>query len=106
VSLHRGIDGAEPLRPEPVGRLSGTEEERRVARTTHLAVGTLACPACDAPVAPEGPLSPAERLQCPFCARAGAVRDFLSLGAPTRPARVVVRVIAPGAAPAAPRRAA
>jgi hypothetical protein len=31
-------------------------------------------------------------MACPFCAHAGAVRAFLSLEPPTRPARVVVRV--------------
>jgi hypothetical protein len=40
-----------------------------------------------------GPISPAAPLDCPFCSRAGLVRDFLSLGEPSRPARVVVRVV-------------
>jgi hypothetical protein len=31
-------------------------------------------------------------IACGFCRHAGAVRDFLSLAEPTRPARVVVRV--------------
>ena len=64
-----------------------------------LATGTLACPSCDAPVSPgETPLRPADPLACPYCLHAGAVRDFLSLGEPTRPARVSVRVVsAPGA---------
>jgi uncharacterized paraquat-inducible protein A len=88
VSFERRHDG------EPVGRLSGVEEERRVVRTTRLAEGTMACPRCDAPVMPAGPVSPAQRVACPYCAHAGAVRDFLSLAAPTRPARVVVRVVA------------
>jgi hypothetical protein len=30
---------------------------------------------------------------CPFCRHDGAVRDFLSLAAPSRPARVEVRVV-------------
>ena len=38
-------------------------------------------------------VTPAEPLACPFCAHAGAVRDFLSLRAPTRPAHVEVRVV-------------
>jgi hypothetical protein len=95
VSIHRGLDGAEPLRPDPVGRLGGTQEERRVARSSHLASGTLACPACDAPVAPDGVMLPADALGCPYCGHGGAVRDFLSLAAPTRPARVTVRVVLP-----------
>ncbi|HWH94519.1 MAG TPA: hypothetical protein VNT03_11720 [Baekduia sp.] len=74
----------------------GAEEIRQVTRTTTLGVGTLACPACDAPVSP-GPhrLSPSCALHCPFCGHPGAVRDFLTLGAPTRPAHVVVKVTTP-----------
>ena len=30
---------------------------------------------------------------CPFCEHGGAVRDFLSLADPARPARVAVRVL-------------
>jgi hypothetical protein len=59
-----------------------------------LATGTLACPVCDAPVAPgSAALSPAQWVACPFCTHAGAVREFLTLGEPTRPARVTVRVL-------------
>jgi hypothetical protein len=92
VSFQRGIGGPEPVDPEPVGRTS-SYEEHRVARSTRLATGTLACPSCDAPVAPAGPVSPADPLACPYCGRAGAVRDFLSLSQPTRPAHVEVRVV-------------
>jgi hypothetical protein len=91
VSVQRGIDGSEPVRPEAT--VAGAREERR-SRSSRLAAGTLACPSCDAPVAlTTGPVSPADALACPFCAHAGAVRDFLSLSAPSRPARVEVRVV-------------
>jgi hypothetical protein len=93
VSFERGFDSG-PVRPDPVGRMGGTEEERRVTRSTRMATDTLACPRCDAPVAPAGPLAPADLIGCPFCLHAGAVRDFLSLVAPARPARVAIRVIA------------
>jgi len=94
VSLQRGIDGAEPLRPEPIGRVDGRHEERRARRAAPLATGTLACPRCDAPVTlPGGPASPADGLGCPFCGHAGAVREFLVLGEPTRPTRVRVHVV-------------
>ena len=84
---------------DPVGGLGGTQEWRRTARATHLASGTLACPTCDAPVAPApAPMSPADPLSCPVCLHAGAVRDFLTLGEPTRPARVEVRVFFPAPA--------
>jgi hypothetical protein len=81
---------------ERVGGLGGPEEIRQVARTTTLGVGTLACPDCDAPVSP-GPhrLAPSAALSCPYCGAHGAVRDFLTLGAPTRPAHVVIKVTAP-----------
>ncbi len=109
MALHRGIEGSEPLRPEPAGRLGGIHEERRVTRSRVLAAGTLACPACDAPVAPSAPpappLTPSAPLSCPVCAHAGAVRDFLSLATPTRPARVEVRVVERGRVTITPRRA-
>lgn len=96
MALQRGFDGSDPVGAEPVGRVAGRHEERRRAGTGRLATGTLACPACDAPVAPAaGPLSPADPIGCPFCDHSAAVRDFLSLASPARPARVVVRVIAP-----------
>jgi hypothetical protein len=68
-------------------------KERRTAAETRLAAGTLACPRCDAPVALAGPVAPADPLGCPYCAHAAPVRDFLSLAAPSRPARVAVRVV-------------
>ena len=105
MALHRGIDGSEPLRPEPITRLGGPVEERRSTRVWRLGHGTLACPDCDAPVAPEGAVAPSDPLRCPFCGTAGHVRDFLSLGEPTRPARVEVRLrVAPPAAPGRARR--
>jgi hypothetical protein len=58
-----------------------------------MATGTLACPACDAPLLPSlEAMSPPDPIACGFCRHAGAVRDFLSLGEPTRPTRVVVRI--------------
>ena len=93
VSLHRGFDGSDPVRREPIGRLADAHEERKTAQTWRVATGTLACPHCDAPVAP-GPaaLRPTDPLGCPYCGHAGRVRDFLSLAAVPRPARVEVRV--------------
>ena len=96
MALHREIDGSRlPTGPEPVVRLAGPRHRRRDEASWRLAIGTLACPACDAPVAPaSGPMSPADAIGCGFCEHAAAVRDFLSLAAPARPARVEVRVIA------------
>ena len=88
------MDGSESRGAEPVGRRGGVEEERRAGRSTRLATGTLACPDCDAPVALAGRrLAPAADLECPFCGHAGALREFLSLDVPSRPARVEVRVV-------------
>lgn len=100
MALHRGIDGSDPVRTDPVGHATGVEEERRLARTSRLAAGTLACPGCDAPVAlTEGPLRPAHPLACPFCEHAGAVREFLTLGEPSRHTHVEVHVVAPNGRP-------
>jgi hypothetical protein len=94
VEIDRGI--GDPSRSEPVGGLAGAHEYRQLKRSARLAAGTLACPRCDVPVAlASGRASPAEPLGCPFCGHAGAVRDFLSLGSPSRPAHVEVRVVAP-----------
>ena len=97
MAIQRGFDSPEPVGPEPTGGPAGLKEERRSTRSGYLGTGTLACPECDAPVAlAAGPASPAEPLSCPVCLHAAAVRDFLSLAPPTRPARVEVRLVHPG----------
>ena len=96
VALHRGIDGSEPLRPQPVERLAGAREIRPDQRSWVMARGTFACPACDAPVAPSGPMSPADPVACPYCDHPGTVRDFLSFETPTRAAHVELRVVREG----------
>ena len=56
-----------------------------------LALG--ACGRCDAPIAMgPGAVPIGAELICPYCDHRGPVREFLSLAAPTRPARVTVRV--------------
>jgi hypothetical protein len=93
VALHRDLEGAQPIRAQPVERLAGNRERRRAETSWHMATGTLACPACDAPVLPSsGAVAPPDPISCGFCLHTGAVRDFLSLSQPTRPARVAVRV--------------
>ncbi len=73
------------------------EEDRRLATGDTLAAGSLACARCDAPVSiGSDPLSPAAPLSCPYCDHRAPLRDFLSLAAPTRPTRVVVRVTRAG----------
>jgi hypothetical protein len=93
VALIRGSDGSDPLRPQPIRRLAHAEEHR-LARSSRLGGGTLACPRCDAPVVLGlSPAAPADPMSCPYCRLAGTVRDFLTLGSPSRPARVDVRVV-------------
>jgi hypothetical protein len=71
-------------------------EERRIASQGIVAVGTLACPSCDAPIAlGDSRVAPREPLWCPFCEHGAPARDFLSLAQPTRPTRVVVRITSP-----------
>lgn len=65
--------------------------EQRPGTALPLATGSLACPDCDAPALLAGAARLAEPLTCGFCGRDGAVRDFLSLAQPTRPAHVVIR---------------
>jgi hypothetical protein len=74
-------------------RVAGLREIRKSDGTRQMAVGTLACPDCDAPVFLGGrPMSPVDPLWCGFCGHHGRVRDFLTLGEPTRATHVVVRV--------------
>ena len=94
MALHRGIDGSEPLRPDAAAQPVEVQEDRRRADSWRLATGTLACPLCDAPVALAAQrLTPVDRLACPYCGHGAALRDFLSLSTPARPARVEVRVV-------------
>jgi hypothetical protein len=92
MAVHRDLEGAQPDRAQPVERFAGRFEKRRAGVWRQLAVGTLACPSCDAPVLPDGGMAMPDPLSCGFCDHAGAVRDFLTLGEPTRPAHVAVRV--------------
>lgn len=99
MAFHRGIDGSEPLRAEPVGAPAGDHLHRDVSRALPATTGTLACPRCDAPVSLGGRAwSLAEPLECPFCRHTARVHHFLSLGSPTRPAhvRVQARLVARG----------
>ena len=69
-------------------------EEIRPGHSGLIAVGTLACPRCDAPVSPgDRALRVTDAIECPYCGAFGRVRDFLSLAVPSRPARVEVRVV-------------
>ncbi len=96
MAIGRGIDGADPAGPPRAGEAADLVERRRTTRSLRIASGTLACPACDAPVALAGRrLRPADDLACPFCGHGGAVREFLSLARPPRPERVAVVIVTP-----------
>jgi hypothetical protein len=45
-----------------------------------LAGGALACPGCDLPVVPHGPIGISALLECPFCREAQPARQFLRVG--------------------------
>jgi hypothetical protein len=90
VAFERSFDGTAPVRAQP---MEYADLELRIARAGTLGVGTLACPDCDAPVFLGGRQRPHDPLSCGYCGRAGALREFLSLAAPSRPARVAVRVV-------------
>jgi hypothetical protein len=93
VSFESVGRNTDPRQARPEAARIGHHEERRATRPWHLGTGTLACPDCDAPVILRGQRAgPADLMQCPFCDRAGAVRDFLSLAAPARAPRVHVLV--------------
>lgn len=97
---HRGIDDGAGAHGADRLEHVGANELRRAARPGLLAEASLACPSCDAPVAPHGaPLAPADPFGCPVCGLEGAVREFLSLARPTRPARVDVVVHGAGPMP-------
>jgi hypothetical protein len=98
VSFLRGVDGtAHNTAGAPARWIRPGGHRHRDTRQGRLCDATLACARCDAPVAAgEGALSLSEALVCPFCDHRAPVRDFLSLAMPTRPARVVVRISAPG----------
>lgn len=92
MTLHRGLDGAEPIRAQPIASRTGAREIGEASSSLRVARGTLSCPRCDAPIGLGGrAVTFAERLDCPFCRHTGALRDFLSLATPTRAARVEVR---------------
>ena len=81
-------------RPDP-SEASGRQviQWQRAARSDRLADATLACARCDAPVAiGPGRRALSDTLTCPFCDHRASVRDFVSLAAPTRATRIVVRV--------------
>lgn len=93
MAFQRGIDGSEPLRGQPLEAVAGLREKRDATGSWRLGSGTLACPLCDAPVALGGrAVSPSEALHCPYCLHRAALRDFLSLAVPSRPARVELRL--------------
>ena len=93
MALHREFEAGRPEPARPVERFAGRHDRHRAETAWQVATGTLACPACDAPVLPaEGGMAPGDPLSCGFCEHTRAVRDFLSLAEPIRPTRVAVRV--------------
>ena len=77
-------------------------EELRPARGNHLGSVLARVPGVRRAGGPRRPRGPATPLRCPYCLHAAPLRDFLTLGEPTRPARVEVRVVLPGAGALSP----
>jgi hypothetical protein len=93
VSFESAAGNTDPRQARPATARIGHHEERRATRPWHLGTGSLACPDCDAPVIlTAARAAPTDLMQCPFCDRAGALRDFLSLATPPRAPRVHVLV--------------
>lgn len=74
----------EPSDWEHADRSHATEPfvPRKVVRRSfkRLAHGALACPACDVPLLPTGPIGIAAPLECPFCRETRPARQFLRIG--------------------------
>jgi hypothetical protein len=95
VTLFRGIGRARGGSAPRAGAVAAHEQKRQTSRSL-VGAGTLACSRCDAPIAiGADPVLLTDLLACPFCLHQGPARDFLSLASPTRPARVIVRVLIP-----------
>ena len=94
VSFSGMFDGSGSSASDQTRRLAVVHEERRrTVDSRTIAAATLACARCDAPVAlAPGGHAPAAPLTCPFCAHRAPLREFLSLAAPIRPARVLVKL--------------
>ncbi len=71
-------------------RIGGLEERRELPRSWRLASGTLACPACDLPVATGPRLAVGSAIACPWCEHAGLAREFFTVAVSPRPTRVDV----------------
>jgi hypothetical protein len=73
----------EPHDFEPAGgRPSGDPGLRhRVLRDAphRIGSGAFACPACDLPLLPSGPVAVSATVHCPFCGAIGPARSFLRL---------------------------
>jgi hypothetical protein len=74
----------EPSDWEQADRSRATEPfvPHKVVRRSvkRLARGALACPACDVPVLPQGPIGFSAPLECPFCRETRPARQFLRVG--------------------------
>jgi hypothetical protein len=68
---------------DPLERGEGLEPavEHKVLRAASRPIGhgSFACPACDVPLLPAGPVSISASIECPFCAERSPARRFLRL---------------------------
>ena len=67
----------DPERDERLRAAAARVELRPAERAAYLGVKSLACPACDMPIAISGPVAFSDRIACAFCETTAPTRDFI-----------------------------
>jgi hypothetical protein len=67
----------DPERDERLRAAAARVELRPAERVAYLGVKSLACPACDMPIAISGPVGFSDRIACAFCETTAPTRDFV-----------------------------
>ena len=66
-----------PERDERLSAAAGRVELRPAERAAWLGTRSLACPACDMPIAINRPIGFSEEMACAFCETTAPTREFL-----------------------------
>jgi hypothetical protein len=66
-----------PERDERLSAAAGRVELRPAERAAWLGTRSLACPACDMPIALTSPVGFSDEIACAFCETAAPTREFL-----------------------------
>jgi hypothetical protein len=80
MSFLRDFGAEQPERPHATESFIPRKRTGRAAQP--IGRGSLACPACDLPVVPGGPIPMAARVRCPFCRTIHTARAFVRLDTP------------------------